>query len=237
VKIHALIDHRNVPWARVSLSRLLEVICTPFLGDAANQVQLEVRAYGGWFEGTTASTERFTASAKYQADLPSLVKVNRSYVRVQFNFADHLYIRGADSRPLAIQGTVVTRASAQATIPIANAQFVCGEPDCEIKKTKRWIARKTACVRQKCPGRFSDYWTRTEQKQVDTHLSCDLIAIHLEGESDATILVSDDLDFIPALATAAMLSTKSSIGCLRFDVLPSYLDMELTRKGVKFLSY
>jgi hypothetical protein len=173
----------------------------------------------------------------YQADLPSLVKIGLSYLRIRFEFADALLQHALDGQQIAVQGTVLSRASAQTTIPIANAQFVCREPECEIKRVRRWIKNKKACFRKDCKKQFSDFWTRTEQKQVDTHLTSDLLTARYADEYDALVLVSDDLDFVPAMATAASVPKRSLLGCMRFDVLPSYMDSFLIGAGVRIINY
>jgi hypothetical protein len=237
-RVLALIDHRNVPWDSVSLAQLVEVLAVRFLSlRPLGLADVEMRAYGGWFEGTTASTERYSASAKYQAELPSLIRTGTSFVRVTFSFADHLLTMAPDGVSIPIQGTVVTRASAQTTVPIANATFVCGNDGCEIKRVRRWISRKVACVKPGCNRLFTDYWIRTEQKQVDIHLACDLIAARgLQGLT-AAVVVSDDLDFVPILAMAALLPGPVRIGSLRFTGLPTYLDPLLATLDVEIRNH
>ena len=109
-----LIDHYNLPFPTVTPRTILEAwIKRVFITTTPNMFQIQVRAYGGWFVGNTASDGRFKASEFYQANCcPSLFKIDETYCRVIFEFADNL-IPMSNSRVVypGIENTLVARKS------------------------------------------------------------------------------------------------------------------------------
>jgi uncharacterized LabA/DUF88 family protein len=235
LRLLALLDHKNVPWASISLADALGKALTPLARGA--QIDVDLRAYGGWFEGDSASSERFSASALYQADLPSLIRIDEAFVRIHFEFAEYLLQQLPGGIGIPIHHTVVTRASAELAVPRKKNPVTCSDPGCEIRKVRRWISRKSACVKPGCSHLFSEFWERKEQKQVDCHIAADLLVASNQGHYDGFVLISDDIDFVPALAATALARRKPNLACLRFSPPAPYMSATLNALGIKLVIY
>jgi hypothetical protein len=230
-----LIDHYNLPFSNVTPRSIIETwIARVVDTSSANIVQVKVRAYGGWFIGSTASDGRFRASEYYQNNCPSLFKIKNSYCRVSFEFADNLIPLAQSSITCpAIENTLVIRKSTQ-QIKFRPDAPLCNEPDCELRTVRRWLRKRRACFRQSCPHVFSDHFIREEQKQVDVHLAVDLLQLAMNGSLQRHIaLATDDNDFLPALAAAAVNHpTAASLSHIRFDTDNTYMDEFFKKVGV-----
>jgi hypothetical protein len=243
-----LVDHDNIPFDRVTVRAILERwIRAAHLASAVGEsgvVDLRVRAYGGWFEGSTSSAARFAAMDFYQGPdgCPSILKHGGLFCRVAFEFAEQLVafgpnvrVAGADAG-LRITHTVATRASPHRIVASADAA-TCQQPDCQLQMVRRWLRKKRACTLRGCPHSFSDFFSRKEQKQVDVHLAVDLVGfVSSTAEPQLIGVVSDDADLLPAILFAAQ---HKPTGCwlfaLRFSSASSYMDSVLRDRGVRIL--
>lgn len=234
-----LIDHYNLPFPTITPRTILEAwIKRVFITTTPNIFQIRVRAYGGWFVGNTASGGRFKASEFYQANCPPLFKIDETYCRVVFEFADNL-IPMLNSRVVypGIENTLVERKSPE-KIKLRLDVPVCTEPGCEIQNVRRWLRKRRACSRNSCPHAFGDHFYREEQKQVDIHLAMDLIQFTNNGSSMRHVaLATDDNDFLPALIMVAVNHpTAASITHVRFENSNTYIDDFLKKTGVEWIT-
>lgn len=239
-RILALVDHDNIPWHIVSASRLVTQLARALVElESGVQIDVHFRSYGGWDEDGAASPSRTAALALYQQDLPSILIENGAVVRVNLEFADGLLEpRGIVFPRIRVARTYVTRSSAQTATRVNSAPAQCESPLCELRRVRKWIGRKRACTAKNCSLQFSEAWARREQKQVDTHIASDLLFARTSTHDyDALVVVSDDVDFLPCLATATRLKGRQIVGCMRFLVPVTYMDADLRSQNVVIVAY
>jgi len=197
---------------------------------------VEVRAYGGWYVGNSAPRERYEAAEFYGAQIPAAFVHHGRLVRVRFEFADSLALDGRrpyHEGPAAdITHTVATRSRfTRVRLKDANALPPCASPNCELANTRKWIRKARACPANACPLAFSDCFEREEQKQVDVHMSVDLLTYAATPIHVA--VASDDADILPALAAASLSKHPlTTLTALRFQVQTTYLDGFLKHHAV-----
>jgi hypothetical protein len=233
-----LIDHDNASGHLEHLTGFLG----EWLGELARAYtfdvvqDLVVRSYGGWWREDRVSDARFSAAQLYSKYCPALLSEHGHYWRIRFEFADGLLIPPGqpDSVP-PFHHTVVGRPAPPLTI--SGPGSVCPEPDCEVQRCRRWLYRRRGCTRNACPKAFGQVWMRTEQKQVDTHLALDFVHLcKYWPDSVHVALVSDDVDFLPALAASAIGTVAAaSVTHVRIAGRSSYLDTFLTGRGIRIL--
>ena len=181
------------------LSNTLVTIGLPKICD------LKIRAYGGWNINGVESPLRFDASKFYQTHCPALYQIGDNYFRLSFEFAETLFFHkyvDLHSEIMPFQNTVVER---RAPDRIVKNRVDCFEPNCELRKVKRWLKNRKACTNPLCPLTFSDMFYRQEQKQVDVHLALDFItAIKYMTSCLNICILSNDLDIVPALVFASI---------------------------------
>lgn len=228
-----LLDHDNVPHDAAVLRSVI-TSWVPSMPDAQPVAFLNVRAYGGWYRDTAVSNSRFEAADYYQQNCPSLLRVGEVLCRLTFSFADRVLNLNHDSQ--IADGPTITHTVATRSAPLhadRRAQApTCAESDCEIRTTQRWIKKKRACPKPGCPHLYGDFFTRSEQKQVDVHLAVDLIRGVL-ARYDAVVLVSEDWDILPAiLAAVDLLLPGQRLILVRVRRGVTYLDAYLAEAGV-----
>jgi hypothetical protein len=211
-KLFLLIDHANIPYDKISLSgaidrwieRLSKSIGLP------HALNLRVKAYGGWFAGEAASSERYNAAAFYQQAVPTAINAHGHLCRIWFEFADTMEALAPGDRnaPFAVRNTVVARMRMLSVGRKASAPK-CQEATCKIREVQKWLHRDRACTSPTCPHSFSTFFERLEQKQVDVHLATDLLLLALGGgEIEHLAVLSDDVDFVPSLVAARRYAKK-----------------------------
>jgi uncharacterized LabA/DUF88 family protein len=240
--MHALflVDHDNIPHADGTIKSVLTSWLRNHIVDARRSaVYVDIRAYGGWFDGLSVTQSRFAAADFYQRTSPTVILHDGVICRMSFQFADTLLAGAAarymaDSAPL-IAYTVVTRSS-PLYVRTRTSQRDCGETGCELHNVRKWISKRRACHNEKCPHAFGDYFVRTEQKQVDVHLAVDLVRACL-GHFDHIVLVSEDWDLLPALLGATELCNSGQvISVVRFRPGVTYLDSVLIARSVHIIT-
>ena len=241
-----LVDHDNMPSGQFSLEavirRWLQTLQpSPNLPGV---VEIHVRAYGGWFEESASSAKRYEAHDFYQARCPAVLHVSNIYFRITFAFADDLL---ASRLSLTAPGSVrithtVSNRTSKKDFLINKSAPTCPDPTCEISDVRRWLRLDAACLKKQCPARFANVFVRKEQKQVDIHLAMDLLALamgKLNRPNETLIIgiVSDDIDFIPAVAAAMQVRLgRNNISVIRFTPKGAYLDQTLMASGVSLVS-
>lgn len=195
-----------------------------------------VRAYGGWFQDISTSPGRFPALRHYQDTCPSTWKHDDTLFQMRFQFAEEVAVLDADSNvSLRITHTIATRDRAQTLKP--HSGIVCHHSNCELPPLRKWIRKKRACTAPTCPHSFSAFFNRTEQKQVDVHLATDILLLGQSGLYKDIVIVSDDIDFTPALlAASATNRAETQYSVVRFSRQHSYADQQLTELGVRTIT-
>lgn len=228
---YILVDHDNfsdVPPAEVITSWVhscRETLLTRS-GRIANVV---FRAYGGWFRDQFATEARYAAANYYQQQCPALLKAYGLLVRVHFEFADRLIL--ASHADPHITHTVSIRRSK----PRASSKLDCQNARCQLKDVQRWMGNSRACTEASCAHRYIDYFERNEQKQVDVHIATDLLSLASSSSDSCICLVSDDVDFSPALL-AASIHNGANLSVIRSHTKTYYCDTSLENRGVLITS-
>lgn len=237
-RILMLLDHENVPLREFPVSRLIQEVAQARVaaGNAPPVLQIHVRAYGGWFEGNSASAARARAFEYYQNNLPAITRVGHHLARCSFEFADYpLSITDSrkDDRRLPITHTVATRNS-PVHFKKKAATELCPEVECQLSAVTRWLNKRTACTKRGCTRSFGETFERNEQKQVDIHLAVDLLtAARDHGNCQSICIVTSDWDFLPALQIASSdLASSSTISVVRFGKSGTHLDSTLESLGI-----
>lgn len=238
MKLTLLVDHDNVPFDRISPRQLITTWLESIDDLLAEQalVTVTLRAYGGWFLERNVTESRFAAAEFYQRSLPIVFFHYGRPCKVAFQFADTLISeRGwSDEGSVRITHTVAVRPCAQYMKVVPGVE-PCDVEDCELTAIRKWARVRRACTYRECPNWFSDYFERKEQKQVDVHLSIDLLLAAGAAETGEHVAVaSEDWDILPAIAASAdRVSNDVSLTVLRFRPGSTYLDSSLEKRGVR----
>ena len=236
--LQLLIDHDNVPFQEVGLRHIFDAWLDSLDGllRPASGVVLRVRAYGGWFAGVASTDARFSAGELYQETCPSVFLRQQRVIRVTFEFADYLAgysPQDSSDHVIRITHTVAARGKSILASLRPRKSVSCVEAGCRLRETVHWLKSRQACASPHCPYKFSDFFTRLEQKQVDVHLGVDalLLASRL-GPTDYLGVVSDDLDLVPAVVAATLQTGRQdAVFLLRFASGSRNLDDVLVNCG------
>lgn len=227
-----LIDHDNV---KEAYSDPKAVVTTALnnLSNTADIIQCTLRAYGGWFEGTTPTESRHQALLSYQEFCPALIRTNRGFARIAFEFADELAMTRLRTSKIEVRYTVALRQKVDPIVASASHQN-CAEPSCELRKIRKWARGKSACPLTACPHTFVTFFKRRQQKQVDVHLAVDFMWFASTCDADtALILASDDYDLYPALLHASIQNPGKTLIRLHSQPSPpTYSTEMLARLGL-----
>ena len=236
-----LLDHDNLREAREDALSIIEPWLTvlerrqalpPKQGSA---VSLDLRVYGGWFDGHRVTKSRYDAWQTYDNTWPVLVERPQYRVRIKIEFADYLLGRLARQIQHKITHTVTTRHKPLRMRPTDQSRS-CSEGSCERTKVRDWLKRGSGCTSSSCPNNFADCFERLEQKQVDIHLAMDLISAVSANGAQHVALASDDLDFTPALMSVGVNNSgTSSLVVVRTNRRPQYSDEALRSLGIEIV--
>lgn len=239
-----ILDYDNIDRSaappKLLLAQWLDRLCRAGCLPSRRTLTLVVRAYGGWYAGFETSSARFEAAAGYAQAWPSILASNGVFCRVRFQFADRLLLPSADvggtERPCpAITHTVARRlALPRLVFSLAN----CTDPDCELRRIRRWLRKKRGCTKSGCEKTYENVCAAKEQKQVDVHMATDLLLVSSTHEVAAIGVASDDTDLLPAVAASAVLLRQSTTHLchLRTDDNTRYIDTELRELGVQLIT-
>lgn len=232
MKMTLLLDHANVPFQRLTLRDLLESWFDSIgLPAALAMVDVKLRAYGGWYEGNSASRSRFQAAKFYQSHCPTLFRYKRCLVKTTFEFADYVLpcTDGVGEVEVPIRHSVVSRGSAS-YVKLKPGALDCTEANCQLASVRRWARKRKACLNSACPKSFQDCFERTEQKQVDVHLALDLLTLAERSVNGEHIgIATDDADLLPVLVGGAHRTARSGaiLSQLRCQTGRTYMDSTL----------
>jgi hypothetical protein len=232
-----LLDHDNIS-PKYRFPRPLALAALAAIPIAEPLTRVTLRVYGGWFEETAATDSRYEASAFYQSHCPIVIKTETHLIRLRFEFADALATRDRAGRRIDITHTVSQRQTA-GQIASKRATPACPAPSCELSSIRRWFRKRAACTATDCPLTFDQVFARREQKQVDVHLSTDLVFYSSTlAPQTAVAVASDDLDVVPALLAAGATNAGRLLIHLRSPSRrPTYQDILLEEFGVRILTF
>jgi len=236
-----LLDHDNIPHTRASIKKLIASWLNSLPAAVSSPVYIDIRAYGGWYDKDSATPARFSAADLYQRDCPTVLMHEGVLCRLSFRFADKLITPSAESlvdeMEHRITHTVALR-GAPLYIQRQAEQRECIVADCELSRVRKWINKRKACPKPACPHQFDEYFVRYEQKQVDVHLSVDLL-LACKAQIDHIVLVSEDWDLLPALLAASIecANGKKMLSLIRFRQSATYLDAILARRNVRIIHF
>ena len=232
-KIIFLVDVDNLPSLVSALPSLLSGL-DAILGPAYIRDAL-FRVYGGWFDEEMPTEQRVIRQVDLAKSI-GLMKTDNAIYRVNVEFADHLVVKS--ERRHAITHTFQRRARAPRLVPL---KFSCSDSNCEAKQVQRWLRSRSGCTNRECSKRFSDIFEHRQQKQVDVHLSVDLLHLAMTcAADDAVVVVSDDRDFVPAIVAASIYSKDrgARIMLARTSQASSlYFEQQASSLGVSLVAY
>lgn len=237
---YLLIDHDNLADPPTFLPRnvipwLQSLLGSKFIENGGN-LEVIVRVYGGWFNGTATTDKRREAFLYYSQHWPTILLFGSSYIRFRVEFADTLVLTSADRPKPKITHTL----RQQKKLPRFSRTDIgkaCQQTDCEITKVAKWTKRQTGCFSATCPNDFAACFSRLEQKQVDVHLASDLMLLAALSTGLMAIgICSEDTDLTPAVMSAAMvleqLGKTTLLAMLRDNQRPYHSDFVLENLGV-----
>lgn len=231
----ALIDHKNIAASGKNpmdgiIAWLRNCVDT---SQHSPVINVTLRSYGGWYDGTGYSEERAKALCYAQETFPSLFLIDNRPFRLNWHFAEALIAHTIEDKP---QNRRVTFTHTSATRPselvsVLRQATSCSIQTCRISEVRRWIFRKKACLAQGCPNSYSSFFERREQKQVDVHITCDLLL--LSSKSCCVAVMSSDIDFVPAIVAFSQSSALGRVTWIRPNAELSYVDKDLEFLGVQ----
>lgn len=192
---------------------------------------IEIRLYGGWYQD-----DRLTNKASILLGFLSsfnffpIIK-NNNIIRGKIEVVDTLI-----NVPNYQWRNTLKEKSGMSYIKINNEKLneTCSQnkTNCPPHILKRIAKKKThMCAVDGCDSLNNDLFIKTEQKMVDTMIACDLISYSMEDDIFKIIIVSDDVDFFPALAVASHNNTRFNKNCL-FEVLIKNSRLKLNYKNI-----
>lgn len=227
-----LVDHDNIKYQNCSTEGSLGE-CGTWIARNSPKISPTIlyRMYGGWFSDCDATPARWAAFSELSKIFPSVLRISGKIVRFKLEFADYVFNpnTGIYNNSPQITHTVTVRKSLGRSRVVGKRS--CGEEDCERPRMAKWIRKRTGCPRTACPCEIGETFESLEQKQVDVHLATDLILMaHMS--TNPILLLSDDVDFSPAMLAATRIGGVYPLGWARSNIQERYLDHHLSNAGV-----
>jgi hypothetical protein len=163
---------------------------------------IQLRLYGGWFEGTLLSREAQEWSAQAAAEFPRMITISGD-VTARLSTA---LVGSLLCDPLSVPITHTYRPkSAPRNLHVAQVPYSgCALlDDCPISSLAAFI-KEEYCPHPECAVALSAVLSRAEQKLVDAMLIVDLLHSATTSE-DPLVLVSSDDDMWPAIRQVLLL--------------------------------
>lgn len=166
-----------------------------------------VRLYGGWYEENNMTVRAQELSVLVQKEFPTIIRVpTDTGSSLALSTSAELAATLAEE-PSHILFNTFRRKGKPTNIRILKPEEAdCTNGSCSLIALKKLISTGR-CASVDCEIQRKDMIYRSEQKLVDTMLTCDLL-YYSELKYDHIILVSDDDDFLPPLRTAALHGTR-----------------------------
>lgn len=205
VKLLFLIDYDNLLENQKSnlqlylekvLSKVFEYIRTE------TYISGKVRLYGGWYENDTPTRDAVELDMCYQNALVGKIFKDDDICNY---FIDVMLARSLLSLPEQdFWNTYRTRQNVSRGLKFEKGATGCNHPGSIIPEFRR-LLKKGTCPHTDCDKNQNQLILfRSEQKMVDTMLSCDIIdSMLINPISEYVIVVSADDDFMPPLVLAS----------------------------------
>lgn len=201
MRIAILIDFDNMTWHHQSLGILdcaRRVLDDDTLFTNTGNIVCDVRVYGGWYENDTLTKRAQDVARELGDDFPA------AYTRTSVTHGKMTFRINAEMAYALIEAprdhllSTFKRRSVQDNVRINQPEHLnCQNTDCMLVQIDSMLKTKM-CPISNCDNNLEDMWFRSEQKQVDTMLTCDILHSHNAGYELVVVLSSDD-DFLPPL--------------------------------------
>jgi uncharacterized LabA/DUF88 family protein len=184
--------------------RLLDVavkILTQLPKPNAQELGLcEIRLYGGWYEMETMTKKAQALFVSIQKEFPKVINLpNKSEGSTPINISALLAV-ALNEDPSRLLFNTFRKKGGVNNVRIQKKEDIgCLKNDCTLLHLRNFL-KNGKCPAVSCSVAHGSLLYRSEQKLVDTMLSCDLLYAEKQG-FDHIVVVSDDDDFIPAIHT------------------------------------
>lgn len=228
-----LVDYANINWKKINFKDLILKI--------SETIDMEInslvfRLYGGWYYDENVSEQRIEA-IKEVGVWPTMLRVGKRIVRVKYFFADSLVGYDGDEKA-QIRRTYIERKAKVKGIKVKSDNDVssCKKKSCSLHITHKWLSSLRACVHKDCEKKFNDIFVRYEQKQVDTHILCDFLALLRNDSFSKIFLMSSDVDFMPGIQTAILSGFQEKIGLIVSKRISEYQSSYVQSNNITLIS-
>jgi uncharacterized LabA/DUF88 family protein len=202
------------------------------INSALQNTYLEIRLYGGWYQEeilTNKASILFRILSSF--NLFPIINNQNVIIRGKIEVIDTLF-----NVPSYQWRNTLKEKNGMSYIKINNEKLneTCSNNkiNCPPHILKRIAKKKThMCAVEGCNSLNNELFIKTEQKMVDTMIACDLISYSLEDDVYKLVIVSDDVDFFPALAVASQNKIRFKKNCL-FEVLIKNSRLESSYKSM-----
>ncbi|MCZ2340884.1 MAG: NYN domain-containing protein [Bacteroidales bacterium] len=160
----------------------------------------EVRVYGGWYEGNQMTRMAQDLTAELQRDFPKVIPIPQASgqnltLKVNAEVAVSLL-----QDPGHHLFNTFRRKGRPSNVRVEKPIDIgCSDSTCVLPQVKHLLS-KGNCPKTGCTVTNCDLVYRSEQKIVDTMLTCDMVHA-VDRVSSHVVLVSGDDDFLPPLRT------------------------------------
>jgi len=199
--VHALVDYHNLPpqikgGGPTSLARSIDNLVTSHYPKTR---EINIRLYGGWYDGTGLSRDGTRLSQELGASFPLFLKGANGGIRhVQCEIASSLFDSKADLFP----STLRHRHGVDWYVRDPHPIRCVDQANCTVSVVMKW-SRK-GCPTLNCPVTSVEAFRCLQQKLVDSLICCDLLSLAIDDQDSPVFLISEDDDFVPALLLAGL---------------------------------
>ena len=160
-----------------------------------------IRIYGGWFEGSVITRNGEELAVEIQSDFPKIIRIptmNNEYIKI--NTSAELAVSLLQDPSYHLFNTFRRKGRPKNIRVVKSDDIDCSETECLLPLLRN-LFKKGKCPKGSCNNREIIY--RSEQKIVDTMLTCDLM-FSADTGGTSIILVSSDDDFLPPLRSIVL---------------------------------
>lgn len=245
MSVIVLVDYKNVRNGGMHLKDVIgEIVrdesqCFPEFSDVNSAKlgrKIRIRLYGGWYSGTSATSERSDAVGDLTGNMPTIMKSDAGLWSIRTEFSDQIVRVDNHGAPsFDVRDTVKIRKTVGRDF-IINSNHQCTEGNCQISAIKKWVKSRKGCTNNGCTKEFSDVFSRTEQKQVDTHLALDFYRLCVESNSISSVwLLCNDVDVFPAVLSVMLREIKIRVNLFFTQNVSWASDPRLAEHGIKVI--
>lgn len=192
------------------------------------KITCQIRLYGGWYQGTDITRKAEDLTVEIQEDFPKIISIpssGNSFIKIQTSA--ELAVSLIQEPSHHIFNTFRRKGKPNNIRVRSKSDVGCSESSCFIPSIRK-LLKNGKCPKDGCSS-DSGLIYRSEQKLVDTMLSCDLV-LSAKSPNSTMILISSDDDFIPPLRTATLLGSAP----IRVHPRLSNVSTESTSNNVNF---